>query len=396
MKRYNRISLCLSAFFILLCLGTMDWAQRHGAAASDGNGPDPLFILVLILMWSAGIALVHSTGIGVALLARGKHRSREAKESMWGNGVLWLLIIAVWVWPKLTKTYDALPYDRLPTSKAFADIRNGSSLADFEKHYAQAQAGHSYDGFIDSVKSEAEMASRLDIMKSLKDKGSAFAVPGDEDGWIKNIDLVVTSNRDVDSRARLAAVQWLLGEGAPFGYSLGRKSAAFSNPELYQAWGAYKDLSDPATQQLLDLLIAHGVDITACDGGRSCPLWVMARFSKVDVVRYLIAHGAPVNRIDAQENDTALTQAIGGTGSDTKVETVKVLLDAGATVNLEDGGDVIAACDMASRAQDNSSRQVLQLLRDAHARIPPGVLKKFTDGAYNTEGEEITCLKSFL
>jgi hypothetical protein len=395
MKKYNRISLFLSAFFILLCLGTMNWAQSHGARASDGNGPDPIFILVLILMWPAGIALVHSTGIGVALLIRGKRHSREAKESMWGNGILWLLIIAVWLWPKITSTYDHMQYERLPTARTFADIRNGSSLADFEKHYAQALASQPGDDFTDSVKSDAEMASRLDIMKSLKDKGVAFSVPGDEDGWIKSIDLVVTSSWPVDPRARLTAVQWLLDAGAPLGYSLGRRSTAFSDPELYRAGGAYRDLSSPVTLQLLDLLMAHGVDINACDGGRSCPLWFMARFGRADAVRYLIAHGASVNRVDSQEGDTALTQAIDNS-SDTKVETVKVLLDAGATINRKDGGDIVVACDMASRAQDQNSRQVTQLLHDAHARIAPDTLKKLIDGGYLGDSVEAACVKSFL
>jgi hypothetical protein len=395
MKRYNRISLFLSAFFILLYLGTMNWAQSHGARASDGNGPDPLFILIVILLWPAGIALVHSTGIGLALLIRGKGRSREAKESLWGNGILWLLIIAVWVWPKITSTHDHMQYERLPTARTFADIRNGSPLADFEEHYAQALARHPGDDFTDSVKSDAEMASRLDIMRSLKDKGVAFAVPGDEDGWANSIDLAVTGSAQADPKDRLAVVQWLLGEGTPYGYSLRRKSTAFSDPGLYQASGAYNDLSNPVTLQLLDLLMAHGVDVNACDDGRSCPLWFMARFGRVDAVRYLIAHGAPVNRVDSQEGDTALTQAIDGS-SDTKVETVKVLLDAGATINLKDGGDVVVACDMTSRAQDQNSRQVIQLLHDAHARIAPDTLKKLTDGGYLGDSAEAACVKSFL
>jgi hypothetical protein len=392
MKRYNRVSLCLSAFFLLLCLGTMYWAQRHGAAMHDGGGPDPIFILVLLLMWPAGIALVHSTLIGVVLLARGQRRSKEAKESMWGNGILWLLVIAVWVWPKFTTAYQTFQYDQLVTSKTLADIRTGS-LADFEKHYAQALADRPYDGFAKSVKSEAEMTSRLDIMKSLKSKGVAFAAPGDEDGWMASVDLVV-NDEDADSRTRLATVRWLLDEGAPYGYSLARKSAAFSDPQLYRS--AYKDLSDPATQQLLELLMAHGVDINACESGKSCPLWFTARFGKVDAVRYLLAHGAPVNRVDSQDGSTALGQAIEGADDHTKAETVKVLLDAGATIALEHGRDVVSACDMASRSKDDSARQVLQLLRNAHARVGPDTLERFTDNEGMSDPEEVACVKSFL
>jgi hypothetical protein len=389
MKLYNRISLCFSALFLLLCLGTLRWAQLYGSAIHDGGGPDPLAVLALILMWPAGIALVHSTLIAAVLLAGGKRRAREAKESLVGNGILWLLIIAVWAWPRLNTAYDHAQYDRLETSKTFAAIQEGS-LADFEKHYAKAQAEHPYEGFANSVKTDAELASRLDIMKSLKDKGMAFAAAGNEDGWINSVGYVVRSE-SADPRTRLEAVRWLLAEGAPFGYSLRRKSEVFSNPELY--WKAYKDLSNPITRQLLDLLMAHGADINACEGGKSCPLWFMARFGKTDAVRYLLSHGAQVDRADTADGSTALSQAI----QDGNPATVKVLLDAGATIaDNEHRSDIVLACDMLTRIKNDDIRQVLQLLRGAQARAAQDRQEKYTGGRSVSDPEEAECVKSFM
>lgn len=200
----------------------------------------------------------------------------------------------------------------------------------------------------------------------------------------------VVHSEGPDSRARLEAVRWLLDEGAPFGYSLQRQSAAFSDPQLY--WQAYKDLSDPATQQLLDLLIAHGVDINTChDNGKSCPLIRMAAFGNVEAVRYLIAHGAPVDKVDPLDGGSALESAI-QRGSP---ETVKALLEAGAGISRnERHNDIVLACDMLTRSHRAEVRQVLQLLREARVRITADDLAKYAGSV--EDGEQAACVQGFM
>jgi ankyrin repeat protein len=91
---------------------------------------------------------------------------------------------------------------------------------------------------------------------------------------------------------------------------------------------------ESATRELkiADLLLAHGAKLTEKNGPRwnNHPLALAARTGNVEIIRWLVTHGVPVN----QEYDgfTPLMQ----TALFNKIEAAKTLLSAGADVNAGD------------------------------------------------------------
>lgn len=101
MKFYHRISLVIS----LLCLG--GWVFAHlgyrSPGAHDGQGPDPLGLMLYFAAWLVGALLLHSTLVST-WLATGKgnaERAREGRRGLWIQAVAWATL-AVCVWPWLS------------------------------------------------------------------------------------------------------------------------------------------------------------------------------------------------------------------------------------------------------------------------------------------------------
>jgi ankyrin repeat protein len=107
---------------------------------------------------------------------------------------------------------------------------------------------------------------------------------------------------------------------------------------------------------LVSVLIAKGADLRALDGGGLTPLGRAAWFRRVNVVTLLVKSGAPVNASRPTEQPP-LYAAIGNSefgDVESQLETMKVLLAAGADVNsrgLDDRTVLIRAVMGGSRNQ---------------------------------------------
>ncbi|ALN63497.1 putative membrane protein [Lysobacter antibioticus] len=101
MKLYHRISVVIS----LLCLGT--WVYAHlgyrSPGAHDGQGPDPLGVMLYLAAWVVGGLLLHSTLVStwLATSKRNAERVREGGRGLWLQAAGWA-VLAFCVWPWLS------------------------------------------------------------------------------------------------------------------------------------------------------------------------------------------------------------------------------------------------------------------------------------------------------
>ncbi|MGO1003467.1 hypothetical protein [Lysobacter sp. CA196] len=101
MKLYHRISLLIS----LLSLGA--WVYFHlgyrSPGAHDGQGPDPLGVMLYLAVWLVGALLLHSSLISIWLASskRNAERNREGRRGLWVHAAAWA-VLAVCVWPWLS------------------------------------------------------------------------------------------------------------------------------------------------------------------------------------------------------------------------------------------------------------------------------------------------------
>jgi hypothetical protein len=387
MKTYHRISLCLSALLVVAWLFFLATASGGGGQARDGFGPDPLALLLLFSAWLVALALAHSTLISIVLLSRQTTSRATAWRGLAMNGVLWLLMATPWILPGVASVYSDFVYERQPGTRALRAIEKGS-LADFDKYFVQALREAPQYNLVGEVMDTAESHGRLDVLADLKGRGVVVVEPAKENGWIDQMHTVVESSHMAPG-VRLKTVQWLIDEAAPYGYTLRTQSRRFSDPQLYHT--SYGNLKDPDTLRLLDLLIAHGVSITGCnEDGKFCPLWHTARFQLADAVQFLIAHRAPLDRVEPDYNTSALGEAIDK--QDPAI--VKMLLDAGAHITSgERQNDIVSACDRATYQPNPQATEVIRLLKENKVRITPDDLKKYR-GSYNDA--VATCAARFL
>ena len=68
--------------------------------ARDGQGPDPVGLLLYLSLWLVGALLLHSTLIStwLATSKRNADRAREGQRGLWIQAVSWA-VLAVCVWP---------------------------------------------------------------------------------------------------------------------------------------------------------------------------------------------------------------------------------------------------------------------------------------------------------
>lgn len=144
-----------------------------------------------------------------------------------------------------------------------------------------------------------------------------------------------------------ASVAWVLGLGFPvnddsqdpplfFAVSEDRVNAARALLAAGAKIHKENDLGQQPINQatslrMLELLIEYGADINHVDGCGKLPLMEFASRGNATAVRTLLASGAQVDKTSTGK--TALHAAVCADN----VETVKVLLDAGADVNALDG-----------------------------------------------------------
>ncbi|MGK5026242.1 ankyrin repeat domain-containing protein [Janthinobacterium sp. RB2R34] len=89
-------------------------------------------------------------------------------------------------------------------------------------------------------------------------------------------------------------------------FSLKQSRHSFFSVENFS--NAFKDIENPVTRQVFDLLVRHGADFQASNTGYL--LWYAARFGKRDHVRFLLAQKVDPNYVDETWHTTALDEAL--------------------------------------------------------------------------------------
>ncbi|WP_454691277.1 ankyrin repeat domain-containing protein [Achromobacter aloeverae] len=383
MSQHIRLRFILPATLIFLFACIYLPLQGRIIPAVDGNGPDPHALEMLLLMVVMGIALALSTLHAVFA------RSGGRRGAIVYHTALWLIVGIVIAAPKIRTAFSTYEAQQAPAWNASNAVANGT-LKDIERYYAQARAEtDDVEALNERMASAALAYSRVDVLMFLKRQGVLFAEQGAESAWIHRILEVLNESRRQQPQATLETVQWLLGEGAPLGFSLKAQAADFSSIDLY--FTAYEAIDNPATRRLMDLLVANGADtVGGCQDSKPCPLVYVAGKGMTDAVRYLLAHGADPNSVDPYDDTTALSSAIRGHSA----ETVKLLLDAGARLRSDaHDNDLVQACDFSNDAYLEQSKAVVRVLHDASIRTTPEALARY-QGSINDE--QRTCLAAFL
>ena len=111
-------------------------------------------------------------------------------------------------------------------------------------------------------------------------------------------------------------------------------------------------------------LVAAGADVNAEDSYNGTGLIRAAERGHAEVVRRLLATPIEVDHVNRLGWTALLEAVILGQGGPDHTRTVRVLVDAGADVNLPDGDGVTPLAHARQRGQ----RQIAGILRDAGAR----------------------------
>ncbi|WDK20687.1 hypothetical protein CGRA01v4_11974 [Colletotrichum graminicola] len=175
---------------------------------------------------------------------------------------------------------------------------------------------------------------RLDIVKLLLDSGAAVDAPN---GW---------AIQAAASEGHCNVVEELLNRGA-------NVNASTSNENFPQGT-ALQVACESGKLEIVILLLERGADPNLGAGEYTCPLLAAARTGEQEILKRLVEVGADVNVFAGWDNSTVLFNAV----ANLPVESLQVLVDAGADVNLaNEEGDT--ALIIAARNGDGDSVRFL-------------------------------------
>jgi len=389
MKKFFRLSYILPTVLAVAMLCIYLLALSGGNAAHDGSGPDPVGLILMLVVWILGIGLALTTLYAMFARRRTGAVKGDRARAIGFHFVLWVVVLVGIYAPEIRATYSMFAMHQTAAWKAPESVGHGT-LKEVQRVYLQArQETDNLPSLNHDMKSAALSYSRIDVLKFLKDQGVSFAQPGQESAWIDSVVSVLRASGDNKPQATLDTVRWLMDEGEPQGFSLKARASKFSDFSFYST--AYEDIDNPATRQLLDLLVAHGADTVGCKGKAACPLIFVAGRGKTSAVRYLLSQGANPDSVDPGDTDTALTAAI----RYHYPEIVKLLLDAGAHPRFEARhNDIEVACDPRRGSDDEASKRVLQVLHEGKIHMTSGDLNRYQYPI--TDDNQRACINSFM
>lgn len=151
---------------------------------------------------------------------------------------------------------------------------------------------------------------------------------------------------------RVQAARVLIDAGA----DVNAQDAIHDSPYLYAGARGHNEI--------LRMTLAHGADLRSTNRYGGTALIPAAERGHVETVRLLIAAGVAVDHVNRLKWTALLEAIILGNGGATHTEIVRLLVNAGADVNLADGDGVTPL----QHARQRGYTQIERLLRDAGAR----------------------------
>lgn len=140
------------------------------------------------------------------------------------------------------------------------------------------------------------------------------------------------------------------------GADVNARDAVHGSPFLAAAAQGWKEM--------VELALKHGAQVNATDRFEATALMVAVEGGHVEVVRVLLGQGADPNHVSWLDWTALLQAVIFGDGSPPFLEIARLLIQAGANVNLPDGAGTSAL----AHAQQRDQTEMTALLLDAGAR----------------------------
>lgn len=234
---YHWISLIVSCAAVLLFVSAALGPVRP---SYDGQGPSVDAIAIFLLKNACIFALIHSWLVSIVYLAR-----RQDREGKWGIGLNVCLVLLFWY-----------PYASVAIGHAVEDARFKASPFYQARIALQKGTAAEFMAFWNRIPPEErsrtfiELAadnSRLDALQALKATGVTIAGPEAEEAWGALVSGAAYAENAKFASSKLATVEWLLAEGAPYRYSL-RPASRW----IFDAHGfSYRQkIDDPETVKL--------------------------------------------------------------------------------------------------------------------------------------------------
>lgn len=151
---------------------------------------------------------------------------------------------------------------------------------------------------------------------------------------------------------RVQAARVLISAGA----DVNAKDAIHDSPYLYAGARGYNEI--------LRLTLAHGADLRSTNRYGGTALIPAAERGHVETVRTLIAAGVAVDHVNKLKWTALLEAILLGNGGQAHTEIVRLLVKAGADVNLADGDGVTPL----QHARQRGYTRIEQILTAAGAR----------------------------
>lgn len=298
MKSYFKISVFLCCLLSIVYLFLM---RKTFPMASDGSGPNGDALIAFFIFVIACILHVHTFILAIFLYGNNKYGTRIALGIL---AVSALLLFSPEIRSITKKQLADYRYNASPTTRTFNAIRSGTP-AEFFGYFDQIPDREKTWGYVRELMADLAKAGRLDLLEQLELKGFPVAEAGHEKEWTDVVYApIYTEVLSPEQRVRL--LEWLFAKGESFQFSLTQSRHAFFSIENFST--AYKDINNPATRKVFDLLVDHGADFKGSNTGYV--LWYSARFNNLDHVRFLLAQKADLNYIDENLHTTALDEAI--------------------------------------------------------------------------------------
>ncbi|KAK1983503.1 ankyrin repeat-containing domain protein [Colletotrichum cereale] len=216
--------------------------------------------------------------------------------------------------------YEATDLEKQSTVKLLVETFNVNPNATGE-YYGTALTAAAYDG-------------TLDIVKLLLDRGAAVEAPN---GW---------ALQAAASEGHYDVVEELINRGA-------NVNASTTNENFPQGT-ALQVACESGKLEIVILLLERGADPNLGAGEYTCPLMAAASRGEQEILKRLVEARADVNVFGGWDNSTVLINAV----ANLPVESLQVLVDAGADVNLADQ-EADTALIVAAREGDGDSVKFL-------------------------------------
>ena len=298
MKSYFKISVFLSCLLSIVYLILM---RKTFPMASDGNGPNGDALIAYLIFVVAWILHIHTFILGIFLYGGHKGGAKTGLAILLASALLLSFHEIRSISKKQLAEYR---YNSSATTKTFNAISSGTPT-EFFTYFDQIPDREKTWRYVRDLMVDLAKEGRVDLLEQLEIKGFPVAEVGQEKDWTDLVYAPVYSET-LSPAQRLKMLEWLFSKGEPFQFSLKQSEHAYFSIEHFS--NAFKEINNPDTRKIFDLLVRHGADFKASKP--EYMLWYSARFGNLDHVKFFLAQNVDPNYVDENWHTSALDEAL--------------------------------------------------------------------------------------